>query len=400
MHLLVHPRKPPLKYLFFALVLAVLFQTFFWLVKDPDVIIMHHYDGRIESLSYVPYKGSKRVPLSKNEIIEDLTLISQYADKIRTYSTVDAVMVLEALGEIPLKVDVGLWLDGDYVENYFEYQRALYILQRFHEGVNSVIVGNEVLLREELNLQELMGYVSLISEATDKPVSSAEVWHTWIENPQLATTVDFLTVHILPYWEKIPAEGFNSFVEDKYNRITQLFPNMHIVIGETGWPSHGYNNKKALPSLENQANVVRSFLNLAKEKGWSYNIIEAFDQPWKGKGEGNVGQYWGLFNSQREQKFNLDSQLLHVNQYWPYQMAGAVLIGALLSFFGLKNQHLNTNHALAYAITSQGMAFGIVMAATYPFVNYMNGGMWVMWVMGTLLMIPLVVITLAKANEL
>ena len=46
------------------------------------------------------------------------------------------------------------------------------------------------------------------------------------------------------------------------------------------------------------------------------------------------------------------------------------------------------------------MAFGIVMDITYPFINYMNFGMWVMWSMGTFLMIPLVVITLAKANEL
>ena len=44
--------------------------------------------------------------------------------------------------------------------------------------------------------------------------------------------------------------------------------------------------------------------------------------------------------------------------------------------------------------------FGIVMAAIYPFVNYMNFGMWIMWGMGSFLMIPLVIITLAKANEL
>jgi exo-beta-1,3-glucanase (GH17 family)/cellulose synthase/poly-beta-1,6-N-acetylglucosamine synthase-like glycosyltransferase len=402
----IFPKEYPLRYLFFALILAVLFQTFFWLVKDPEVVIVHHYDDRIESLSYAPFKGSTKTPLSRKEIAQDLVLVAKYADRVRTYATQDALAVLEALDSLenpeqaPLKVDVGLWLGGNYEENYFEFQRALYLLQRYHDTIHAVIVGNEALLRKELKPQELAGYIALVAEVTDKPVTTAEVWHTWVEHPELAEAVDFVTAHILPYWEKIPVEQFNPFVEDKVDRLVQLFPHKQIVIGETGWPSHGYNNKRAIPSLENQAVAIRSFLNVAKEKGWSYNIIEAFDQPWKGQDEGNVGQYWGLFNSQRQQKFGFDSEVLHVNQHWPYQMAGAIVVGLLLTLFGLKNQRLNINHALAYAVTAQGMAFGIVMAASYPFVNYMNGGMWVMWGMGTLLMIPLVVITLAKANEL
>ena len=76
-------------------------------------------------------------------------------------------------------------------------------------------------------------------------------------------------------------------------------------------------------------------------------------------------------------------------------MIAAIIIGALITLYGLRNQRVNINHALAYAIAAQGMAFGIVMAVTYPFINYMNFGMWVMWGMGTFLMIPLVVIRLA-----
>ena len=76
-------------------------------------------------------------------------------------------------------------------------------------------------------------------------------------------------------------------------------------IGEMGWPSHGYNNKDSVPGLKNQVIAIRSFINLAKKNDWSYNIIEAFDQPWKGYHEGNIGQYWGIFNANRELKFDL-----------------------------------------------------------------------------------------------
>ena len=44
-------------------------------------------------------------------------------------------------------------------------------------------------------------------------------------------------------------------------------------------------------------------------------------------------------------------------------MIAAIIIGALLTIFGLKNQRVNISHAFAYAIAAQGMAFGIVMAA-------------------------------------
>lgn len=89
-------------------------------------------------------------------------------------------------------------------------------------------------------------------------------------------------MHILPYWEKVPIDNFNEFVLNRYEYMRTLFPTTTIKIGETGWPSQGYNNNKALPNIKNQAMAIRGFINLAKEHNLNYNIIEAFDQPWKG----------------------------------------------------------------------------------------------------------------------
>ena len=130
-----------------------------------------------------------------------------------------------------------------------------------------------------------------------------------------------------------------------------------------------------------------------------YNILEAFDQPWKGKDEGGVGQYWGIFDADRNQKFKLQGTVV-IEPYWFMQMIVAAILGALLTFFGLRNHQINFSHAITYGLAAQGISFGIVMSAVYPFVHYMNFGVWIMWGMGTLLMIPLTIITLAKANEL
>lgn len=388
-----------MRYILFGVVMAGLFQVFFWITKENIVSLVEAPYKKIESLSYTPYYGYERKALSADQIQKDIDVMSRIAKKIRTYSTMDTKVILEAATQRVMPLDLGIWIGRDRKENQLEIERAIDLLKQYPDAIKNIIVGNEVLLRNDVDKRELIEYIDLIKEITDKPVTTAEVWDFWQRNPDLADRVDFITIHILPYWEKIPIEGFDAFILEKYTRIEKLFPGKKINIGETGWPSHGYNNHSSAPGLKNQASAIRSFLNLAKKNGWSYNIIEAFDQPWKGYNEGNVGQYWGIFNADRELKFNLSGDV-ELNPFWPHQMAAAIIIGALLTLFGLRNIKLNMNHALTYALVSQGMAFGIVLALTYPFMNYMNFGMWVMWGMGTFLMIPLVIMTLAKTNEL
>ena len=379
--------------------MAGLFQVFFWLTQDNLITLKEDSFEKIESLSYSPYEGYNKNLLSKQQIYDDVTMLENFTNKLRTYATLEANAVLEATPDSNMPIDLGLWISGDHEQNHLEIKRAIKLLEKYPNRINSVIVGNEVLLRADLDEVELFAYVDFMRQFTKKPITVAETWDVWERVPDLAKHVDFLTIHILPYWEKIPIDRFNEFIIEKYSLVEKIHPNKKIVIGETGWPSHGYNNRSAVPSLKNQAMAIRGFVNLANEHGWHYNIIEAFDQQWKGYDEGNVGQYWGIFTSDRALKFQLNGDI-ELNQYWLYQMIAATIIGAIITLLGLRNQRVNISHALAYAVTAQGMAFGIVMAAIYPFINYMNFGMWVMWGMGTFLMIPLVIITLAKANEL
>ncbi|MGB3751364.1 MAG: glycosyltransferase family 2 protein [Arcobacteraceae bacterium] len=379
--------------------MAGLFQLFFWSTQTNIISLIQAEETKIESLSYSPYYGYERKVLSEKQIKNDIDLLSDITKKIRTYSSFDAKTILEAAAETMMPIDLGIWISVDLKENDLEIQRALQLLKKYPDIIENIIVGNEVLLREDISKEKLFEYIDLIRDFTDKQVTTAETWDIWEKVPALANHVDFITLHILPYWEKVAIEEVDDAITKRYEIVRNIFPNKKMHIGEIGWPSHGYNNMDSVPGLKNQAIAVRSFINLAKKNDWSYNIIEAFDQPWKGYHEGNIGQYWGIFNANRELKFELVGDI-DINEYWIYQMIAAVFIGALLTLFGLRNKKLNLSHSLAYAVVAQGMAFGIVMAFMYPFINYMNAGMWIMWGVGTFLMIPLVIMTLAKANEL
>lgn len=394
------------------MLLASLIQVFMWLNITDKFISPPDADNIIKSVSYAPYKkGAAKEMLSEEEILRDLTLIKRLTKKIRLYAAADAVRVMPIAKQLDMKVHFGIWLSGNAEDNKKEVELAKSLITEYYGNLASVIVGNEVLLRNDLTVEELVVFIKDFKEMIYKinktspieyhkpQVTTADIWSVWINNPSLGDEVDIINIHILPYWEKIPAERSIPFFKEIYKNISDTFPEKRITVGEFGWPSQGYNNQGAIASPENQATVIRRFLILAKEERLNYNLMEAVDQPWKGVDEGNVGQYWGIFDADRNQKFELQGAVL-VEPFWFMQMVAAVIIGAFLTFFGLRNQHINFLHAMTYGLAAQGISFGVVMSAVYPFIHYMNFGMWVMWGMGTILMIPLTVITLAKANEL
>ncbi len=111
-----------------------------------------------------------------------------------------------------------------------------------------------------------------------------------------AADVDFVTVHILPYWEDVPprAEDAAAHVDEDPKAGGGGLSGKEILIGETGWPSYGRMRDGALASRINQARfIVRDFRS-GQADNFRVNLFEAYDEPWKRQWEGTVGGYWGL----------------------------------------------------------------------------------------------------------
>ena len=142
--------------------------------------------------------------------------------------------------------------------------------------------------------------------ATSIPVTYADVWEFWLRNRDLAQAVDFVTVHILPYWEDFPisAAQAGAHVDAIRSRVAASFPGKDILIGEVGWPSAGTDAGGRVAVARQPGLVLGEVMARARAKNYRVNLIEAFDQPWKRKLEGTVGGYWGLLTSAgREPKF-------------------------------------------------------------------------------------------------
>jgi exo-beta-1,3-glucanase (GH17 family)/cellulose synthase/poly-beta-1,6-N-acetylglucosamine synthase-like glycosyltransferase len=252
---------------------------------------------------------------TEDEISSDLALLQGQVGAIRTYGLGGSLASIPQLAQkYGMKVTLGAWLTENLEENERELERLVQVAKK-NKNILQVIVGNETILRGELSVDQLTGYLDRMRKAIKLPVSTGEPWNVWLENPELAPHVDYIAAHFLPYWEGLALKTALDNVDQSYNRLHEAFPKKRILMAEVGWPSNGQTRRSAVASQSNEAIFLRNYLQRAQEKKYDYYLMEAFDQPWKSDSEGAVGAYWGVFDVKRNQKFSFTESIVRVPQW-------------------------------------------------------------------------------------
>jgi cellulose synthase/poly-beta-1,6-N-acetylglucosamine synthase-like glycosyltransferase/exo-beta-1,3-glucanase (GH17 family) len=341
-----------------------------WFLLNPT-IDSDPFQGDLKSVSYAAWRQDstsleKREP-TLDDIRADLELIAGKARSIRTYETSGInARIPQLAADLGLNVTAGAWIDEDKAINEQEITNLIAIAHDVG-SVNQLIVGNEFLFRslgegdksdaeKAADKQLLINYIRRVKASTELPVSTAEQFHIWLDdikpkdgipdNADLANEVDYIAVHILPYWNGVPVEHAVEETMAQLKRMQQAYPGKRILIGEVGWPSEGltqqapddaYGNEGAVASPVNQGLFLRKFLLEAKKADIDYNVIEAFDQPWKIRTEGGVGAYWGLWNADRQPKPALQGSLINFAN-WPAFAIASVVIGLPFVLFLMRTE--------------------------------------------------------------
>lgn len=332
---------------------------------------------RVDCVSYAPFRLPGETPFDPSKrvtperIRADLSLLSTITGCVRTYSIDQGLDAVPSVArELGMQVLLGVWLARDREKNALELERALAIARSHAGTVRALVVGNEVLLRGELSGDELIALVSRARNELDLPVTYADVWEFWLRHPRLADAVDFVTVHVLPYWEDEPVavDDAVDHVLAVYRNVRQAFPKHEILIGETGWPRAGRQRRAAVPGRVEQARFVRGFVAAAAPQGVQYNLIEAFDQPWKRRLEGAMGGYWGLFDSAGERAFPWTGPV-RADPRWQEGVLGAMVGGlafALLAVFATRRQRVPVQRGrFLVAQALAGTAAGALLVAQW-----------------------------------
>ena len=365
-----------------------------WWLATPITLARAPIDpnAKLQCVSYAPFRDAQTplVPttqIAPEQIAQDLAQLAKITDCVRTYSIENGLDQVPALAaKVGLKVIQGIWLSSNRIKNLAQIAIAVGLTREYPGVISALVVGNEVLLRGEMTASDLAANIRAVKAQVAVPVTYADVWEFWLRNREVYDAVDFVTIHILPYWEDMPvrAKFAASHVDSIRKRMAVAFPAKEILIGETGWPSAGRMREGALPSRTNQARVVSEILDLARREGFRVNLIEAYDQPWKRQLEGTVGGYWGLIDSVARALKYPPGEAISNYPFWKWQMGCGMALSALVFLAGwltLRRRpwqpRLASWLAVGTSATISGMLLGV--AADKMFYESYSSGGWLQW---------------------
>jgi cellulose synthase/poly-beta-1,6-N-acetylglucosamine synthase-like glycosyltransferase/exo-beta-1,3-glucanase (GH17 family) len=410
------------------------------------------FRGMLPSLSYTPFEPGHivaDVAADSEKVRADLKKLSTLTRAVRLYgSTEGNELVPPIAAEFGMKVTVGAWIDKDSNRNNREIEAAIN-LARHNSNVIGVVAGNETVYRGEQipienlgpipetglepeeaarifreeserirdaeaqpadkradavkwaiaenNVHRLIKLVQRIKKSVNVPVTTGEIWNIWYAHPQLANSADFIAAHVLPYWENFTDKQAVDQAVDRYQLLRDQFHGKRIMIAEFGWPSAGYNLRNADPGPFEQAVVLRNFVARADAIGMEYNIVEAVDLPWKVT-LGGVEPYWGILNAEREPKFAWTGPVVNPN-YWKLAII-AVLVGILMSLPILRLEGATAMQALLLSAAANGVGAWVATVFAYWAGHYFVFGSAFALILGLILLVPLVLIAMARIEEI
>ncbi len=336
-----------------------------WAGANRPVTNIAPYHGDIGGYAFSPFhegeSPAENVYPTPAQIKSDLALVAQHTRNIRTYTVEGDLGTIPALAEgMNLNVTLGAWLDRKPAENTAELAKVVQVANA-NPDVKQIMVGNETILRGDLTVPELMADIAQVKAQTHVPVSTAEPWHVWLHHPELANSVDFITVHLLPYWEGVPENIAVQDAMNRFNAVHEKFPNKRIVIGEIGWPSDGIDIGAARANTVNQARFMRDFFNLAQKEHLQYFVMEAFDQPWKTSFEGRAAGYWGMFTLDRHEKWSLTGPVENHANWFLYAIGAGLLSLAATMLLLSRRADIRLPGKLVFATLVEGFTATLAM---------------------------------------
>ncbi len=330
------------------------------LINAPQVVSGFAYSGFQEDQG----------PLEKNfpstaELLADLRLLKPLTNRIRIYSALDNSEVTPLASNLGFYITAGAWLGSDKKSNIREIN-ALKEQIKIYPNIEQALVGNEVLLRNDMSKKALFGYLDDVRGKSSIPISTAEPWHIWLKNPELVKHVDYIAVHLLPYHEGLPVEKAVDYSLLKYKELMATYPRKKIVITEVGWPSEGPAIGASVPSKINQAHFVREFIAKTAYKNYDYYLMEAFDQPWKKNIEGWAGSYWGMFGADRTLKYSLQGAVPKDDR-WINKAAWATFIAFFpILFIAIRFRNWGLGGRISLSVLLQACVTILVIAWNLP----------------------------------
>ena len=258
-------------------------------------------------MCFSPYEDGQQLGdiLSREQIRRRMGIIAPSVKWVRSFSCSDGnELIPEVAREFGLKTMVGAWISNDKDKSKEEIDK---LVELANKGcVDIAVVGNEVLLRDEMKENEIISYNIKVREALPGriQIGYVDAYYQFIERPALVDACDLILANCYPFWEGIDNNVAPFGVQRMYELTKEKADGKKVIITETGWPRKGNSVGEAIPTEENAMKFFIHIQKWAREEGVELFYFSSFDEPWKVAYEGEVGAQWGLWDKNENLKYN------------------------------------------------------------------------------------------------
>ncbi|TKA27094.1 hypothetical protein B0A54_17038 [Friedmanniomyces endolithicus] len=249
------------------------------------------------TLSYSPYNSDNSCK-SQDQVNSDFNVISGYG-MIRIYGTDcdQTATVLTAVKAKGMKLFAGVY---DVNNVNAEVQQIVNAANGDWSNFHTVSIGNEGINNGAYSVDQVVSAIgtarsTLQAAGYTGNVVTVDTFVAMIANPELCQASDYAAANCHPFFDGgVSAEDAGQFVLGQAQRVSEACGGKDTMITETGWPSDGETNGKAVPSQDNQVAAVNSI-----RTAFSNNVVlfSAFNDKWKQNNPSTFGaeQYWGIY---------------------------------------------------------------------------------------------------------
>ncbi len=262
-------------------------------------------DKGMHGVCFSPYLQGQQPGsiITEEQVRKRIQIIKPYTKWVRSFSCTEGNELIPRIAhDYGLKTLVGAWLGKDRSKNEQEIENLIKVAKAGHADI--VAVGNEVMYRNDLTEDELLGYMQYVKAALpDIQMGYVDAYYEFAKRPRITEACDVILANCYPFWEGCDRDYSLLYMKEMYFRAVIAGNGKNVIITETGWPNLGTAFGGSKPSYEN---AIKYFINANKwaaEDNIEMFYFSSFDEGWKIGDEGDVGAYWGIWDKDGNLKY-------------------------------------------------------------------------------------------------
>ncbi|KAM0429907.1 hypothetical protein ACHAQK_010880 [Fusarium lateritium] len=257
--------------------------------------------SRLPGVSYAPFRADHQCK-TKDEIMHDMSQLADDYSLLRIYGTeCDQVAnVYSCAKSHDMKLFLGIWNIDDVPA---EAQKIIDGIAGDWSIVDTISVGNELVNQNLASPAKVIAALKqartiLRSAGYQGPVVTVDTFVAANANPELCNESDYCAVNAHAFFDPhTSAEEAGRWLSNTVEGLrSKILENKRIVVCETGWPTQGNTNGKAIPGMDQQKAALGSIQETFADHLEDLILFSAFDDPWK-KAEAATfmaEQHWGI----------------------------------------------------------------------------------------------------------